>query len=187
MLIERAGAVVHGSRAACSVGRTAAPSSSSSVTATTAPTVASRHVCSPVERRGFESLGDHPRRVGAADLVIDAAFGTGFHGTWSPPDVGDTPVLAVDVPSGVDALTGVAGGDVLAADRTITFAAVKPGHLFPPGSDLVGQVEVADIGLDVARRTLPGAARRRGRCGGRGALDADKWERRCGSSPAARR
>ena len=53
-----------------------------------------------------------------ADLVIDAAYGTGFHGTWNPPDVGDTPVLAVDMPSGVNALTGSASGPVLAATRT---------------------------------------------------------------------
>jgi ADP-dependent NAD(P)H-hydrate dehydratase / NAD(P)H-hydrate epimerase len=95
------------------------------------------------------TVGDVPAVLGTADLVIDAAFGTGFHGTWQPPDVGDTPVLAVDVPSGVDARTGAAGDDVLAADRTVTFAALKPGHLFPPASDLVGELEVADIGLDV--------------------------------------
>ncbi len=91
-----------------------------------------------------------PGSIGVADLVIDAAYGTGFRGSWSPPDVGDAPVLAVDVPSGVDALTGEAGGDVLAATRTVTFAALKPGLLVPPGSELAGQVEVADIGLDVS-------------------------------------
>ncbi|MFT3851478.1 MAG: NAD(P)H-hydrate epimerase [Ilumatobacteraceae bacterium] len=53
--------------------------------------------------------------VGPADLVIDAAYGTGFRGTWNPPAVGDAPVLAVDVPSGVDGLTGRADGPVLAA------------------------------------------------------------------------
>ena len=84
-----------------------------------------------------------------ADLVIDAAYGTGFHGTWSPPDVGDTPVLAVDVPSGVDALTGDITGEVLAATHTITFAALKPGLLMPPGSVLAGELELAEIGIDV--------------------------------------
>ena len=92
--------------------------------------------------------------------MIDAAYGTGFHGTWSPPDVGDTPVLAVDVPSGVDALTGDIAGDVLAATRTVTFAALKPGLLMPPGSALAGELELADIGLDVgwARANLVQAA-----------------------------
>ncbi|MEO5900758.1 MAG: NAD(P)H-hydrate dehydratase [Ilumatobacteraceae bacterium] len=88
-------------------------------------------------------------RIDGADLVIDAAYGTGFHGRWTPPDVGDTPVLAVDVPSGVDALTGAIEGDVLAATRTVTFAALKPGLLIPPGSDATGELELVDIGLDV--------------------------------------
>ncbi len=85
-----------------------------------------------------------------ADLVIDAAYGTGFRETWNPPDVGSTPVLAVDVPSGVNALTGEALGNVLAATRTLTFAALKPGLLMPPGSELVGELELADIGLGEA-------------------------------------
>src|SRR5258706_6041596 len=80
------------------------------------------------------------------DLVVDAAYGTGFHGTWSPPDVGDTPVLAVDLPSGVDGLTGDISGEVLAAAHTVTFAALKPGLLMPPGSVLAGELELADIG-----------------------------------------
>ncbi|HSB87724.1 MAG TPA: NAD(P)H-hydrate dehydratase, partial [Ilumatobacteraceae bacterium] len=84
-----------------------------------------------------------------ADLVIDAAYGTGFRGTWAPPDVGDVPVLAVDLPSGVDALTGDIAGDVLAASHTVTFAALKPGLLMPPGSVVAGELELADIGLDV--------------------------------------
>ncbi len=93
---------------------------------------------------------DCPAALPLADLVIDAAYGTGFHGTWNPPDVGATPVLAVDIPSGVDALTGEAHGEVLAATRTVTFAALKPGLLLLPGSDLAGELEVADIGLGAA-------------------------------------
>ena len=50
-----------------------------------------------------------PERLPAADLVIDAAFGTGFRGGWRFPEVDSTPVLAVDVPTGLDATTGVAG------------------------------------------------------------------------------
>jgi NAD(P)H-hydrate epimerase len=90
-----------------------------------------------------------PQVLPESDLVIDAAYGTGFHGTWSPPDVGDTPVLAVDLPSGVDGLTGDISGEVLAAAHTVTFAALKPGLLMPPGSVLAGELELADIGLDV--------------------------------------
>lgn len=88
-----------------------------------------------------------PHVLPPADLVIDAAYGTGFHGSWSPPDVGDAKVLAVDIPSGVNALTGAADGPVLPADLTVTFQALKPGHLLPPGSELVGDLELVDIGL----------------------------------------
>ena len=94
-----------------------------------------------------------PSAMPPADLVIDAAYGTGFRETWYPPEIGDTPVLAVDVPSGVNALTGEAIGDVLGATRTLTFAALKPGLLFPPGHGLAGELELADIGLgDAAAR-----------------------------------
>lgn len=91
-----------------------------------------------------------PDRLPAADLVIDAAYGTGFRGTFEAPDVGDRPVLAVDIPSGVDGLTGVASGRVLRATRTVTFAALKPGLVFNDGVDLAGDVHTADIGLDVS-------------------------------------
>ncbi len=91
-----------------------------------------------------------PAVLPRADLVIDAAFGTGFRGDWTSPDPNGAPVLAIDIPSGVDALTGAAGRGVLPVDRTITFAALKPGLLLPPGSVLAGVLELADIGLDVS-------------------------------------
>lgn len=83
------------------------------------------------------------------DLVIDAAYGTGSRGSWRPPFVGDIDVLAVDLPSGVDAETGRAPGAVLAARRTVTFAALKPGLVVEPGRTLAGVIDVADIGLEV--------------------------------------
>ena len=102
-------------------------------------------------RRGVKvrvfGASECPPTLPPADLVIDAAYGTGFHGEWRAPRVGRTPVLAVDIPSGVDGLTGEAGRGVLAADRTVTFAALKPGLLFGAGRNLAGEVEVADIGL----------------------------------------
>jgi NAD(P)H-hydrate epimerase len=90
-----------------------------------------------------------PGTVPAGDLVIDAAYGTGFRGSWSIPDLGDVPVLAVDIPSGVDGLTGEAG-EALAARRTVTFAALKPGLILGRGRELAGEVTVADIGLDAS-------------------------------------
>ena len=62
-------------------------------------------------------------------------------------------MLAVDIPSGVDGLTGVAGTGVLRAHRTVTFQALKPGLLFGDGAACAGEITVADIGLDVSRST----------------------------------
>lgn len=85
-----------------------------------------------------------------ADLVIDAAFGTGFRGSYHFPRVpAGTPVLAVDIPSGVDGDTGAASGRPQAATATVTFAALKPGLLQGDGAELAGDVTVADIGLPV--------------------------------------
>ena len=92
---------------------------------------------------------DAPTSLSACDLVIDAAYGTGFHGDYQPPAAAAA-VLAVDIPSGVDGITGAAAGRVLAATRTVTFAALKPGLLLEPGRTLAGEVVVADIGLDVS-------------------------------------
>jgi NAD(P)H-hydrate epimerase len=91
-----------------------------------------------------------PAQLPPCDLVIDAAYGTGFRGTYDPPDVGGSPVLAVDIPSGVLGTTGEACGSPLQATRTVTFAAHKPGLLLEPGRSLAGEVVVADIGLDVS-------------------------------------
>ncbi len=95
-----------------------------------------------------------PPMLAPCDLVIDAAFGTGFRGEWVAPDIagsggGRPMVLAVDIPSGVNALTGGASEGVLAADRTVTFQALKPGLVFGAGRRLAGDVVVVDIGLDV--------------------------------------
>ena len=111
--------------------------------------VAARHLADLGVKVRVFPVAALPAALPIADLVIDAAYGTGFHGAWNPPDVGDAQVLAVDIPSGVDGATGAAHPDgVLAADRTITFAALKPGLLFPPGSRLVGELELVDIGID---------------------------------------
>ncbi len=94
-----------------------------------------------------------PERLPPADLVVDAAYGTGFRGSYEAPASAGAPVLAVDIPSGVDGLTGRAGGRVLAATRTLTLAALKPGLLLPPGRALAGEVVVADIGLTTTSPT----------------------------------
>ena len=95
-----------------------------------------------VDRIGF----DGP----PVDLVVDAAFGTGFRGAYDAPAVAPgVPVLAVDIPSGVAGDTGAAAGRVLPARRTVTFVAAKPGLLQWDGRGLAGDVRVVDIGLPV--------------------------------------
>ncbi len=91
----------------------------------------------------------------AYDLVIDACYGTGLRRDFDvgtlPFDVGSVPVLAVDIPSGVDGLTGQLRGRPLRATSTVTFAAAKPGLLVGPGRRYTGPITVADIGLDCSR------------------------------------
>ena len=89
--------------------------------------------------------------VPECDLVIDGAFGTGLSRPYRAPTVqAGTPVLAVDIPSGVNGLTGELVGRPLAATRTVTFAALKPGLLLHPGAGLAGDARVVDIGLDAS-------------------------------------
>lgn len=75
----------------------------------------------------------------ACDLVIDAAYGTGFRGAYDAPDPGGAPVLSVDVPS----------GEAVRADVTVTFAALKPSLVFDEAGR-AGAVVLEDLGLDVS-------------------------------------
>lgn len=87
--------------------------------------------------------------IASCDLVVDAAFGTGLSRPYSPPIVpSHVPVLAVDVPSGLDALTGHDLG-ALPAEVSVTFSAPKSGMFLGAGPDLCGRVVVVDIGLDL--------------------------------------
>jgi len=89
-----------------------------------------------------------PSPLPACDLVIDAAYGTGFTGTYEAPELPEgARVLAVDIPSGVDGDTGEQSGRALTAESTVTFAAWKPGLLMGDGPSLAGAVRVADIGI----------------------------------------
>jgi hydroxyethylthiazole kinase-like uncharacterized protein yjeF len=87
----------------------------------------------------------------ACDLIIDGLFGAGFHGALAGPAAAWTthtaPVLAVDLPSGLDGSDGSVAGPAFTARRTVTFHALKVGHLFGEGPDRCGCIEVVDIGL----------------------------------------
>jgi ADP-dependent NAD(P)H-hydrate dehydratase / NAD(P)H-hydrate epimerase len=112
-----------------------------------------------LQRRGVRvqvfEVAETPQLIDSVDLVIDAAFGTGLSRPYSFPGVEPgVAVLAVDIPSGVDGLTGELFGAPVIVDRTITFAAMKPGLLLEPGRSHCGDVVVADIGLDVSRASV---------------------------------
>jgi hydroxyethylthiazole kinase-like uncharacterized protein yjeF len=97
------------------------------------------------------------RALGRADVAVDAMFGTGFRGALEGDALAvaeafaefSGAVVAIDIPSGVDGLTGVIEGTAVRADETVCFAAYKPGLLFEPGRSLAGRVRVADIGIPV--------------------------------------
>ena len=103
-------------------------------------------------RRGVRitliDAADAPAALPPCDLVIDAAYGTGFRGSYDAPAVAPgVPVLSVDIASGLDADTGAAPGAPFRADRTVTFAAYKPGLLQGAGFACSGAVQVVDIGV----------------------------------------
>jgi ADP-dependent NAD(P)H-hydrate dehydratase / NAD(P)H-hydrate epimerase len=101
------------------------------------------------------NVGDVERELARADLVVDALFGVGL----SRAIEGDAaraieltgasgvPVLAIDVPSGVDSDTGRVLGVAARAIATVTLDGLKPGLMFEPGRSHAGYVEVADIGV----------------------------------------
>jgi hydroxyethylthiazole kinase-like uncharacterized protein yjeF len=104
--------------------------------------------------RGASALSLH-RELSRADVVVDAMFGTGFHGA---PDGGyaeamevantvPAPVVAVDIPSGVEGETGAVRGVAIHAQVTIALGALKPGVVLYPGAAHAGVVDVADIGV----------------------------------------
>jgi len=111
-----------------------------------------------LRRRGVRTividLADAPSVLPEADLVIDAALGTGANRPYEAPDPGAAPVLAVDIPSGIAGDTGEVLGTPMRADLTLTFAALKPGLLLGDGPAHTGAVRIADIGLDVSRATV---------------------------------
>ena len=93
-------------------------------------------------------------KLGSNDLIIDAIFGTGLDSDVREREAGviewingqDVPVLAVDIPSGLDCDTGKPLGVAAWADRTVTFIATKVGFTKAGASEYTGEVIVADIG-----------------------------------------
>jgi NAD(P)H-hydrate epimerase len=101
----------------------------------------------PLDGRLAASLSD-------ADWVVDALFGTGLRGPLRPPfnEIVETvnryqkPVLAVDIPSGLDCDTGKPAGPCVRAAHTATFLALKKGFQSPEATPWLGRVHVLEIG-----------------------------------------
>ena len=96
-----------------------------------------------------------PAILDGAGLIIDALFGTGLarplegvaRDIVEAANAHEAPVLAVDLPSGVNADTGAVMGAGVEAARTVTFFVKKPAHALFPGRALCGAIEVVDIGI----------------------------------------
>lgn len=94
-----------------------------------------------------------------ADVVLDAMLGTGFHGEPRAPfdiwiealNESGARVVSVDVPSGLSAQTGLAGGACVAADLTVTMLVLKPGLLSDRGRDACGAIVVAPLAEQTER------------------------------------
>ncbi len=106
--------------------------------------------------RDFEGRGSLlDGELAHAGVIVDGVLGTGISGPprerqgWAINGMNraDAPVLAMDIPSGVDAVTGAVPGDAVAAAVTVAFGGAKLGSLLHPGRKLVGRLVVVEIGF----------------------------------------
>ncbi len=96
-----------------------------------------------------------PEGLAGADIIIDALFGAGLDRPVSGSaqviieavNTQTAPVIAVDLPSGINGTTGAVMGTAMKAEQTVTFFRKKPGHLLMPGRAYCGKVSVAPIGI----------------------------------------
>lgn len=124
-----------------------------------APMVARAAIESGVKYLVGPSRDELDQLLGAADVVLDAMLGTGFHDAPVAPlsiwidalNSSGARVVSVDVPSGLSAQTGRAPGAVVVADVTITMLALKPGLLSDDGRDVCGSIVVAPLAEQTAK------------------------------------
>ena len=124
-----------------------------------APIVARAAIESGVKYLVGPSRDELDQLLGAADVVLDAMLGTGFHDAPVAPlsiwidalNSSGARVVSVDVPSGLSAQTGRAPGAVVVADVTITMLALKPGLLSDDGRDVCGSIVVAPLAEQTAK------------------------------------
>ena len=105
----------------------------------------------------YPVLPFNPQAIGKPALIIDALFGAGLNRpvTGEPYEMieavnaNGAPVLAVDLPSGINGTSGAVMGGAVRAAETVTFFRKKPAHLLLPGRVHCGRVRVVDIGIDL--------------------------------------
>ncbi|WP_406330584.1 NAD(P)H-hydrate dehydratase [[Kitasatospora] papulosa] len=122
----------------------------------TSPDKVHRQAMAALLAAGGQVLGGPPLgALGPVDLVVDGITGIGGRGGLRPEaaelvravTAGHVPVLAVDLPSGVEADTGEVLGEAVHADATVTFGTYKPGLLVDPAAGHAGALRLVDIGL----------------------------------------
>jgi len=116
----------------------------------------------------WRMIGDAPFAVelSEAAVLVDAMLGIGASGPLRPPidalvdavNASGAYVVAIDLPTGVDADTGVVPGSAVRADITVTFTALKRGLVVYPGAGFSGELVLADIGIDPALADVASAA-----------------------------
>lgn len=102
-----------------------------------------------------EQLQTDVRELSRKSLIVDCLLGTGIQGNLRTPyaetvnalNESDAQVLAVDIPSGLDAQTGKPGNPTVVANRTVTFVGMKTGFHTADAKDYTGDIDVAPIGL----------------------------------------
>ncbi|RMG43628.1 MAG: NAD(P)H-hydrate dehydratase [Acidobacteria bacterium] len=108
-----------------------------------------------IEIRSEEQWRERAPELGRGDLAVDAIFGTGLTRPLrgvprlaaEAINASDAAVVAVDIPSGLDASSPALPGPAVAADLTVTFARPKVAHLLPPAEGHCGNLVVVDIGI----------------------------------------
>jgi ADP-dependent NAD(P)H-hydrate dehydratase / NAD(P)H-hydrate epimerase len=119
---------------------------------------AARELSSRGARIDVITVERQPEILVGYDLIIDAAFGLGCSRPYVAPAVGSIPVLAVDLPSGIDADTGALLGAPMPATVTLAMGALKWAHVDGPAANVCGEVKLAS--LDIETASLSGVVER---------------------------